>query len=234
MRSASDDLTARARIRDAAIRAFARDGFDATSLRAIAAAAGVSAALIVHHFGDKNALRAACDDYVVAAFIDDKHELIEAPTTDRIRTALHDLERYGPYIDYLGRMLGDSSPAADRLFDEIVQVTREVLDEQRRAGLLVETSDPEMTTLLMVMLGLAPVMMRTQIGRALGGDQLSRAGMLRMTLPTLELLTHGIYRDSAFLDGAREAMASGEPVSDGTASGGTASGGTASDEGETS
>lgn len=177
-------------------------------MRAIAKDAGVSAALIVHHFGDKSALRAACDDHVVAAFIDDKHELIEAPTPERIRAALHDVERYGPYIDYLGRMLGDSSPAADRLFDEIVRVTRDVLDEQRAAGLLVEMSDPEMTTLLVALMGLAPIIMRAQVGRVLGQDQLSPAGMLRTTLPTLELLTHGIYSSTDFLDGARQAMAS--------------------------
>lgn len=216
MRSASDDLTARARIREAAIRAFARDGFDATSMRAIAKDAGVSAALIVHHFGDKSSLRAACDDYVLAAFLDDRHELIEAPTADRIRAALNDVERYGPYVDYLGRMLSDSSPAADRLFDEIIEVTRKVLDEQRAAGLLVEMSDPEMTTLLVAMMGLAPVMMRTQIGRVLGQDQLSPAGMLRTTLPTLELLTHGIYSSTAFLDGARQAVASAAEQSIGT------------------
>ncbi|MFD5214008.1 TetR/AcrR family transcriptional regulator [Microbacterium sp. NPDC058345] len=208
MRSASDDLTARARIRDAAIRAFANAGFDATSMRTIAKDAGVSAALIVHHFGDKNALRAACDEYVVAVFIDDKHDLIEAPTPDRIRAALNDVERYGPYLDYLGRMLAESSPAADRLFDSIVQVTRDVLEEQREAGLLVDMSDPEMTVMLMVMLGLAPVMMRTQVSRSLGQDQLSTAGLLRSTLPTLELLTQGIYATSVFLDGARQAISS--------------------------
>lgn len=211
MRSASDDLTARARIRDSAIRAFARDGFEAASMRAIAKDAGVSAALIVHHFGDKSSLRAACDEYVVAVFIDDKHDLIEAPTADRIRTALNDIERYGPFVDYLARMLGDSSPAADRLFDEIVAVTRRVLDEQREAGLLVEMTDPEMTTLLLVMMGLAPVMMRAQAGRVFGEDLLSSAGMLRSTLPTLELLTHGIYSSSVFLDSARAAIA-GEPA----------------------
>lgn len=215
MRSASEDLTARARIRDAAIRAFARDGFDATSMRTIAADAGVSAALIVHHFGDKNALRAACDEYVVAVFIDDKLDLIEAPTADRIRAALNDVERYGPYVDYLARMLADSSPAADRLFDEIVRLTRQVLDDQRRAGLLVEMSDPEMTVMLMVMLGLAPVMMRAQVARSLGQDQLSPAGMLRSTLPTLELLTHGIYATPAFLEGARQAIASQQPTEGG-------------------
>jgi len=207
MRSASDDFTARARIRDAAIAAFARAGFDATSLRAIAKEAGVSAALIVHHFGDKNALRAECDDYVVGVFIDEDHELIVAPTRDRIRTALHDLDRYGPYVDYLARMLSDGSGAADRLFDSFLASTRDVLADQRAAGMLEPMSDPEMTTMLLTLIGLAPVVMRAQVARALGTDQLSPAGLLRTTLPTLELLTHGIYSTTALLDGAREALA---------------------------
>src|SRR3712207_8086528 len=50
--SADDDLTGRARIRDAAIRRFAVDGFG-TSVRAIAADAGVSPGLVIHHFGSK-------------------------------------------------------------------------------------------------------------------------------------------------------------------------------------
>ncbi|MGB3374405.1 MAG: TetR family transcriptional regulator [Microbacterium sp.] len=207
MRSAPEDLTGRARIRDAAIGAFARDGFDAVSMRAIAQEAGVSAALIVHHFGDKNALRTACDEYVVSLFVDDEHDLIQAPTADRIQAALQDLDRYGPYIDYLARMLGDRSPAADRLFDEIIARTRQMLDDQREAGLLVEMSDPEMTALLIALMGLGPVLMRGQVARTLGEDQLSPAGLLRSTLPTMELLTHGIYATDAFLAGTRAAMA---------------------------
>lgn len=206
MRSASDDLTARARIRDAAIAAFARDGYDAVSMRAIAKDAGVSAALIVHHFGDKSALRAACDEYVLAVFLDDKHQLIDAPTGDRIRAALHDAERYGPYVDYLARMLTDSTPAADRLFDAVVDLTRTVLDEQRRAGLLVEMSDPDMTAILVTLMGLAPVMLRAQFARATGADRLDPAGIARTTVPMMELLTHGIYATDAFLTASRQAM----------------------------
>ena len=208
MRSAFDDITARARIRDTAIAAFARDGYDGASLRRIAQEAGVSPALIVHHFGDKNALRAECDDYVVSVFINEEHDLIVAPTRDRIRTALNDLERYGPYLDYLARMLADGSAAADRLFDSFLANTRDVLDEQKAAGMLEPMSDPEMTIMLLTLMGLAPVVMRAQIARALGTDQLSAAGLLRTTLPTLELLTHGIYSTTALLDGAREALAS--------------------------
>ena len=212
MRSASDDLTARARIRDTAIVAFARDGFDATSLRSIAREAEVSPALIVHHFGDKNALRAECDAFVVSVFIDEEHAVIEAPTQDRIRAAMHDIERYGPYIDYLARMLADGSPAADRLFDRLLDATRTVFEDQRNAGVLEPMSDPEMTILLVTLIGLGPVLMRAQMARVLGSDQLSPAGLRRMTVPTLELLTHGIYSTTALLDGARAALADdGEP-----------------------
>lgn len=206
MRSASEDLTARARIRDAAIVAFAHAGFDAVSMRTIAADAGVSPALIVHHFGDKAALRTACDDYVVSIFTDEKHELVGGPTGDRIRAALNDLDRYGPYIDYLARMLTGGSPAADHLFDSMLAATGDMLDEQRAAGLLEPMSDPTMTALLLTMLGLGHVVMRGQITRALGEDQLSPAGLLRATLPTMELLTHGIYATDAFLEGTRAAL----------------------------
>ncbi|GAA5144696.1 TetR family transcriptional regulator [Microbacterium pseudoresistens] len=206
MRSVSDDLTARARIRDAAIARFGRDGFDGVSLRTIASDAGVSAALIVHHFGDKAALRTACDEHVAAIFTDEKQEFIDAPTADRIRTAMADLARYGPFIDYLGRMLVDGSPASDELFDAILRGTRALLDEQRAAGLLEPMSDPSTTALLIALMGLAPVVMRAQITRTLGEDPLSPEGLQRATLPMMELMTHGLYATEAFLEGTRAAM----------------------------
>lgn len=46
----------RARILDAARRAFARGGFEATSVRSIAALAGVDQALVHHYFGTKRQL----------------------------------------------------------------------------------------------------------------------------------------------------------------------------------
>ena len=62
MRSArvgQDDLTARARIRDSAIVYIGRHGWRAATLRAIATDAGVSPALVIHHFGSKDGLREA-------------------------------------------------------------------------------------------------------------------------------------------------------------------------------
>jgi AcrR family transcriptional regulator len=58
---AFEDLTARARIRHAAIRLFADRGIDGTTVRDIAREAGVSPGLLRHHFGSKEALRQVCD-----------------------------------------------------------------------------------------------------------------------------------------------------------------------------
>lgn len=64
----ADDLTAKARIRNAALDLFAAHGAEATSLRA--AAAGVTVGLIVHDYGTKEALREAVE--LAEEFADDR------------------------------------------------------------------------------------------------------------------------------------------------------------------
>jgi AcrR family transcriptional regulator len=59
------DLTAMARIRNAALERFPRDGFRGTTVRSVADDAGGSPGLIVHHFATKEGLREACDEYVI-------------------------------------------------------------------------------------------------------------------------------------------------------------------------
>ena len=63
-----DDRTARAVIRDEALRLFAERGPDVVTVRQIAAAAGVSPGLVIHHFGSKDRLREAVDEHVLAMF----------------------------------------------------------------------------------------------------------------------------------------------------------------------
>ncbi len=53
-----------------ALELFGAKGFEATSTRAIAAAAGVNIASIAYHFGGKEGLRAGCADFVVATISD--------------------------------------------------------------------------------------------------------------------------------------------------------------------
>src|ERR1700679_2065913 len=62
------DLSARTKIREAALNLFGTEGF-AVSVRAIADAAGCSPGLIIHHFGNKGGLREAVDQSVMEALL---------------------------------------------------------------------------------------------------------------------------------------------------------------------
>src|ERR1700759_4226091 len=67
-RATNEDLTAKARIRNTALDLYANFGEDRISLRAVAAAAGVTLGLVQHHFKTKAGLRDAVDQFVVDHF----------------------------------------------------------------------------------------------------------------------------------------------------------------------
>lgn len=209
MRStASDDLTTRARIRDAAIVLFGRDGFAATSVRAVATAAGVSPALVLHHFGSKDGLRAACDDHVLDEFLGRRDELAQSPerAAAMIRVWLSEFEQYRSLVDYLGRMATDETPAADELFDRLLAGTAAMFRTQVAAGIMRESSDPELLAAYVTTYGLAPLLLRRQLTRALGAAGFDEELIRRSTLPILELYTHGLYTDDRYLVAARDAL----------------------------
>lgn len=204
----ADDLTTRARIRDAAIVLFGRDGFAATSVREVASAAGVSPALVIHHFGSKDGLRDACDDHVLDEFLGRREELTKSPerAAAMIRVWLSEFERYRSLVDYLARMATDESPAADELFDRLLAGTAAMFRTQVAAGVMRESSDPELLAAYVTTYGLAPLLLRRQLTRALGAAGFDEALIRRSTLPILEMYTNGLYTDDRFLVAARDAL----------------------------
>jgi AcrR family transcriptional regulator len=121
-----EDLTARARIRDAALEQFGVHGFDAATIRGIAEAAGVSPGLVQHHFRSKEALRRACDE----AVLDLVHRKLAATQTGEITNPsfLAALYSAAPrFVRYLARAVADGTPAGAELFDQIAAGTGEFL-----------------------------------------------------------------------------------------------------------
>ena len=203
----SNDLTTRARIRNAAIELIGTHGFERASMRMIAQAAGVSPALVVHHFGDKDGLRAACNAHVSAMFTVERVGANGAPSLDSIRAALNDWEANGPALNYLARMLSDDdSRSVDELFDSLLQGTLQVVQDQERAGVIHPQSDPHVTALLLTGLGLAPLVLSRHFARSLGADELTPTALARITIPLLELFTHGFYKDDSILNATKSAM----------------------------
>ena len=113
--SSPDDLTARARIRDAAIELFADRGIEGATIRDIAQKAGVSSGLLRHHFGSKEGLRDACDEYVLSELIGMGLRFTEFQSVDGITTDTLRLQRY------MTRSVLEHSPAGSALFDRVME-----------------------------------------------------------------------------------------------------------------
>lgn len=206
MRSAAEDLTTRARIRDAAVALFGKQGFAGTSLRQISRDAAVSPALILHHFGSKEELREACDAHIVSTFLSERDGMMGADASRLMREALDAPENRSVALDYLAGMLADDSAASDRLFDAFLASTREMLREQIAAGMMREQSDLETTAIYMTLYGLGPIILRRHLSRAFGESGLTTSLLERSTIPVLELYTHGLYADDRLLVAAKEAL----------------------------
>ncbi len=120
MSSVDDDRTSRAIIRDEALALFAAHGADAVTVRQIAAAAGVSAALVIRHYGSKDGLREAVDVHVLktlAAMMEDLTQGGGLPVASQM-DALRHLPTDSPTTRYLARMFVEGGEAAGRLFHE--------------------------------------------------------------------------------------------------------------------
>lgn len=114
----TEDLKARARIRDAALEQFAVRGFAGATIRGIARAAGVSPGLVQHHFHSKEKLRQICDDTALELV----RLKLQAARTGEIANSnfLAGLIADGrPLQRYLARAIADGSPGVAGLLDDM-------------------------------------------------------------------------------------------------------------------
>jgi AcrR family transcriptional regulator len=198
MRSA--DLTGAARIRDAAITQFGEHGFG-VGLRAIAEAAGVSAALVIHHFGSKDGLRQACDDYVAEAIRSSKSEAVRSHDPATWLAQLSQIESYAPLMAYLVRSMQSGAELAMTLWRTMIANAEEYLDEGVRAGTLKPSRDPQARAKYLAITGGGGFLLYLQMH----DNPTDLAAVLRdysadMMLPALEVYTEGLMADRTMYD----------------------------------
>lgn len=178
---AFDDRTARARIRDAAIASFAKDGVAATSVRAIAAAAGVSPALIIHHFGSKDGLRYACDEHITAVIREGKYAAMAAgPAFDPL-AALRSTAGDPPIGRYLARTLIDGSPHVRELVDEMVEDASGYMEAGVANQTLRPSAYPRERAAILTLWSLGALVLHEHMHRLLGVDLTAEPSTLAAT-----------------------------------------------------
>jgi AcrR family transcriptional regulator len=212
MRSA-DDLTATARIRDSAIEQFGQHGFS-VGLRAIAEAAGVSAALVIHHFGSKDGLRKACDDYVAEQVRDAKSESIQTNDPAAWFAQMAEIESYAPMMAYLVRSLQSGSQLAKDFWRRMIDNAEEYMEEGVRAGTLKPSRDPRARAMYLGMASGGGFLLYLQMH----DNPTDLRAVLRdygedMVLPALEVYTEGLMADSTMFDAFLALREKGIPFS---------------------
>src|SRR4051795_6140360 len=193
------DLTGKANIRNAALRLFAERGPDAVTVREIGAAAGVSPALVVHHFGSKDGLRAAVDGYAAQAFDAlfsmDERDLAEMLTGDSGASIAEMFARAFPHGSplpaYLRRLLLINDPAAAALFGRWYTLTVRLLEAMTEIGAARPTEDPAVRAAFVLVNDLALILLRNQVAAAIGVDPLTPEGIARWAKEVTAVYTSG-------------------------------------------
>lgn len=197
------DLTARALIRQRALELFAERGADATSVRDIAAAAEVSPALVLHHYGSKAGLVDAVNEQVagmcdaaLAGLVERSEELAGGPAAAGVvaELMLSALAAGSPVPAYLRRLLLSDDPVARTLFRRWFEASLALTGRLAEAGLLRPTDDPPVRAALLLVNDLALVLLREQLADVLGVDPLTEAGMRRWAADALAAYTDGVFR----------------------------------------
>lgn len=186
-----------ARIRDAAMGLFASDGFKATTVRAIAERAGVSPALVVHHYGSKDGLRSACDEYLLAYFNAAKTEAMTSPRMPDVRTYLADHPEFLALYGYMLRVLREGGPATDYLFDRMCHDVEGYLAVGEAAGTVRPYADGRARAVISTAIAFGLLLFEGEIARRLGGESLTDPPVLaRYADFTLDLYTNGLLTRS--------------------------------------
>jgi AcrR family transcriptional regulator len=192
-----EDLTTKARLRETALALFADRGIAATSLRSIAAAAGVSPGLVIHHFGSKDGLRRAVDGVVVKRIT---AALSEVPIgssgasliDQRAEVLARVLAPQPALLQYIAQALSESGEAAGELFALLytkARADRALAD----AGVIRADSDPFWRALQQLVLIVGPLLLRPLIEQQLGGSLFEPGNFERWMRANADLLKHGIY-----------------------------------------
>lgn len=207
MDASIDGPSTRERIRDAALTRFAHDGVAATRLRDIADDVGVSTPLVLHHFGSKDGLRAACDEHVATRIRESKQQAMrQGPTLD-VAEAFRELDEGPPLMAYLARTLADGTEHVAHLIDELVDDAVAYLEEGVATGVVKPSDHPRERAVVVVLWQLGALVLHEHAARLLGADLIGGSkGAMAWAMPATELLSHGLM-DEALYARLRDAVA---------------------------
>jgi AcrR family transcriptional regulator len=197
-RRGDHELSTVERIRHAALMSFSAHGSAATTLRGVAAGAGVSLGLVQHHFATKAGLIKAVDDYVVALVVAAMSKPIPEPPADSITDIGSRVTRiigHQPDVaGYVGRALVDGSALGATLFDALMDVGMARWRQRAERGETLPDVDLTWATINGLVLALGAVTLRAHVDRHLPQPLTTPVQLKRWQSATDSLLREGLFQ----------------------------------------
>jgi AcrR family transcriptional regulator len=198
-RLGGDDLRKLERIRQAALRSFATKGASGTSLRSVAADAGVSLGLVQHHFETKAGLIKAVDDYVMGVVIEMVSRPVTAPLAkdsiaDMGSRVTNLLIEHPDVVHYFGRALIDGSQLGIAIWDTLAAFGTARWTARKENGEARDDIDVTWAALNSLVLALGTLIVRDHIERQIPGAFTTPEQLNRWQESVNTLLRQGLFR----------------------------------------
>ncbi len=194
------DLTARARIRERALALFAKQGVAATPLRTVARAAGVSPALIIHHFGSKAGLVRAVNDAVTETFREQFAHVDPDSSPDVFSASAG--EAFAAVVGanltlrrYLRRSVLEGRPDGAALHDRLFAWTTQGLETLERDGALRPGTDPTWRPYQVLFVMLGPLLLEPLLEQHVGADAFDPTVVAARSRANFKFFAHGLLAD---------------------------------------
>ncbi|KEF94870.1 hypothetical protein K883_05294 [Mycobacterium sp. TKK-01-0059] len=202
MEDGPNQLATRARILRAALDSYVSAGTATPSVRAVAAAAGVSAGSVQHFFPSQSALRAAVNDYVIGlvdrafgiTLTGESGSAVEATLDTRLTNF------YATYPDecrYLARTLIGGEETASELFAALMRLSERQWQQLDADGALRRDVDLTWAALQVVIINIGTVLLAPRIAEYQGAPLSDPAVLARWQRSQTALFT-GLYADNDY------------------------------------
>lgn len=192
------EAAGRRQLLKAGMKLFAERGFAAVGLREIAAEARVSLGLVRTHFGSKDGLREAIDTHVLEEIRALYAAVLEHSSAEALERAVEDaldwIPRDRDALMYARMSLMERTPGSQALFDEMLAVMRQFVDNNARLGFLQPDVDRELAAIYLVFDFIGPAVIEPFAPHAFGASMYSEAMIARRMAFMIRLFTRGFLK----------------------------------------
>lgn len=148
---------------------FAKNGFEKTSVRSIAKAAGASPALLIHYFQSKDQLVKEAIITTLGQWVGKEKTALMADEETRLGDWIKLVKENQVKLQFLRQVLLAKNEYSSSLFEYSLLETQAMMKMAVEMGMMEESEDPEALAVLLTTQALASLVFLPELERSLGG-----------------------------------------------------------------